>query len=862
MITPRITTQISTLLCGLILTFTPVLGYAQTNSVAEKDSSVAIDKNSDKKERSRAGRFAPIPDQSLLNHQFKTPLPVSDQPFDYSSLDPNGYNLVGNRVTGVIKLDGRLDEADWQMAAVAKDFFQREPAEGAPASQPTEVRVLYDEKNLYVGFICYDEDPDLIMAPDMRRDTRMNFSNDMVTVVIAPLEGYREAYEFQTNPNGARTDVFVSREGNNSDQDWNGLWDASSQKYDFGWSAEFVIPFHALRFPNTPTQTWGINFGRRVQRSREESYWVPLALKDGDQALYRFGKGGQLIGLSNIKPGGRIQATPFSVMGGQASRVNASGPNSGEPLEVTDLKGELRGQGGGDLKIAVTSGITLNATINPDFAQVEADDQVVNLSRFEFQFTEKRPFFLERSDIFRLNQQGNRRGFRGGGNDRTPQLFFSRRVGRQLPDGQVVPVDLGMRVTGKIGRTTIGVLNVQTRETPYEDNGVQKVEPITNWQALRLSHDLGARSSFGMMATFKEPSPNLNDQIGTLIPRYASKNFNRVVGFDLNLASRKTNHRMQATYAKSFTDTVTTADQDWTLKISQRWQNKWLQYGLSFLDIGDDFYSQTGFVSENGLQRIGFETTANTFIRRFGIRRINGGIRTNYITKKSTDFGDADNWSFSPNMFLELESGVFLSTSFNRTFDTLNDTSRIVGVHFSPGSYTYDQGNFFIFTNQGKKLAGQGGVRFGRFYGGDLLSLSAEASFKPNPRMAFEPGISWTRLDRGNRIGLASDQFDYNSRIIPRFRMNYSFSPNLSFTSFVQLNSDKKIVQDNFHLNTVTVNLLLAYRSPFGHSFFLALNQFRDDDLDTDASYGSFNRTPIRLRDQQIVAKVSYLLNL
>ena len=257
---------------------------------------------------------------------FSVPLPVSSTPFDYRSLDPANYMLEAKRATSAIKVDGHLDEIEWQQAAVAGDFYQLEPIEGAPATHPTEVRVLYDDKNLYIGFVCFDPNPEQIMAPDMQRDTRMSFSNDMVTVVIASLDHYREAFEFQTNPNGARADSFVSSEGNNSDRDWNGLWNAASQVYDYGWSAEYVIPFHTLRFPKRKDQTWGINFGRRIQRSREESFWVPLSLRDGDQALYRFGKGGRLTALSNISPGGRVQATPFTVLGAQSSRFTESAP--------------------------------------------------------------------------------------------------------------------------------------------------------------------------------------------------------------------------------------------------------------------------------------------------------------------------------------------------------------------------------------------------------------------------------------------------------------------------------------------------------------------------------------------------------
>lgn len=793
---------------------------------------------------------------------FSVPLPVSSTPFDYRSLDPANYMLEAKRATSAIKVDGHLDEIEWQQAAVAGDFYQLEPVEGAPATHPTEVRVLYDDKNLYIGFVCFDPNPEQIMAPDMQRDTRMSFSNDMVTVVIASLDHYREAFEFQTNPNGARADSFVSSEGNNSDRDWNGLWNAASQVYDYGWSAEYVIPFHTLRFPKRKDQTWGINFGRRIQRSREESFWVPLSLRDGDQALYRFGKGGRLTALSNISPGGRVQATPFTVLGAQSSRFTESAPTPARPIAGTELDNGMQRSLGGDLKVSVTSGITLNATVNPDFAQVEADDEVVNLSRFEFQFTEKRPFFLERSDIFTLNQRPQRRGPQRRGGDLTPQMFFSRRVGRQLPDGQSVPIDLGMRLTGKVGHTTIGFLNVQTRETEYEDDGEKKTEPLTNWQALRLVRDFGSRSSVGMMATFKEPNPRFDDRIGMAIPRYAESDYNRVMGFDLNLASQNTNHRGQITFAKSWTDTLSTSNQDWTFRIIERWQNRWLMYGISYLDIGEDFIAQSGLVRDEGLQRLGGGLTVNKFLRLFGIRRISGGFRSNYVTRKNTGFSDADSWSFQPNMFLELERGLWISASYDMNFDTLSETTRIAGVHFSEGSYSFNQGSFFLFTDSGRKVSLRGSVRYGRFYGADLLSLSSELSIKPNPRFALEPGITRSQVDRGNRLGLEDDEYDHRTQLIPSVRMSYAFTPNLSFSSFIQLNADRQREIDDFHLNTVTMNLLLAYRSPFGHSFFLAFNQFRDDDLDTDGTFGVYERTPLRLRDQQIVAKVSYLLNL
>jgi len=814
--------------------------------------------NSDKgPDDARTSRAAP----SIEDMPFKIPRPVNTEPFDYTSLRASNYDLEVVRISGDIKLDGKLSEEEWQLAQPAMNFYQVEPDEGAPATQPTEVRVLYDKENLYIGFMCFDSEPDGIMAPDMSRDTRLTFSNDMVRVVIAPLEGGREAYEFQTNPNGARTDTFVSKEGASSDQDWNGYWNAASSRHEAGWTAEFIIPFQVLRFPSNEVQNWSINFGRRIQRNQEQNYWVPLSRRDGRQALYRFRKGGRLVGLTNIKPGGRLQILPFSVLGADGVRSNSNSPTPSLPIANTAIDNDLQRQIGGDLKWSVTSGVTLNATVNPDFAQVEADDQVVNLSRFAFQFSEKRPFFLERSDIFSLSRSGGG-GFNRGGGGGTPQLFFSRRVGRQLPDGSRVPLDLGMRLTGKVGRTSIGYFNAQSRSTQYDDGGTMETEPLTNWQALRVSQDVGARSSFGLLATFKEPNPGLHEDLGTVIPRFTGSNFNRVLGFDGNLAFRRSQHQLQVMVAKSWTDTLSNKSDQITWRVAQRWRNRLVDYNISYLEIGDNFIAQSGFVRQSDIRRVDYSVSFNPFIRRYGIRSIRASVRGNYLTNRSDSFSNPETWQLSPSVFFSLENGLRISVGWTRNFDTLSRISRIGGVHFLAGQYTYDQGSIFLFTNRGKKISAESNVRIGKFYGADLVSLSGELSIKPNPRLAIEPGLNWNRIERPDRTGLAVDEFDFNNRLIPRLRGTYSFTPNLSFTSFVQLNNDKKRQQDNFHLNTVTMNFLMAYRSPYGHSFFLAFNQFHDDSLDTDASFGAFNRTPIRLRDRQFVAKFSYLLNM
>ncbi|MBM3264052.1 MAG: hypothetical protein FJY97_11595, partial [candidate division Zixibacteria bacterium] len=626
----------------------------------------------------------------------------------------------------------------------------------------------------------------------------------------------------------------------------------------------FAIPFHVLRFPSRPAHTWAVNFGRLIHRSREESYWVPLSRRDGRQALYRFAKGGRLTGLSGIQPGGKLQVIPFSVLGAQGSRFNRINPSlPSVPIAVTGFNNVLERQAGADLKWSVTSGLTLNATANPDFAQVEADDQVVNLSRFELQFPEKRPFFLERSDIFSLAQGGGGGGGSGGGRGGdVPQIFFSRRIGRGLSNGTPVPIDLGMRFTGKIGKTTLGFLNVQTRETSYTENDVVKIEPVINWQALRISQDIGRRSSVGILATFKEPNPAGNDRLGMAIPRYASKDYNRVIGFDGNIAFQKSQHQLQVMYAQSWTDTLQNKEDQFVWRIQERWQNRWMGYGFSYMETGRNFIAQTGFVTQTNIRRIGMSTNFSTFIRKWGIRQLSGGVRTNYLARMDRSFSNPATWQVNLNFFLELERGIWLGGAWNRSFDTLSNTTRINSVHFSPGSYGYGQGNLSVSTNPGKPVSAEGEMRFGKFYNADILSLSGELSLKPNARFSAEPAVTWTRITRTGPLAFGGNQYDYNSRMIPRIRSTYSFTPNFSISTFIQLNIDKRRTQDAFHLNTVTTNFLLSYRSPYGHSFFLAFNQFHDDALDAVNSFDVFARKPLRMREQTLVAKMSYLFNL
>ncbi len=393
----------------------------------------------------------------------------------------------------VPEVDGVLDEIIWQRASVATDFVQLQPTEGAPASERSEVRVLYGHDALYVGFRAYDSDPDAIEAQLTRRD-QGSFS-DWVHVAVDSYHDRRTAFQFGANPVGVKRDAY-RYDDTHRDSDWDAVWDVATTVDDEGWTAEFRIPYSQLRFTDTDQQTWGIQFTRWIARKDEAVYWSPLT-GDLNAVVSRFGN---LVGLTGIEPRRRIEVTPYAL-----ARLRQAPEEGGNPFyQANDTFDDV----GIDVKYGLTSNLTLDVTVNPDFGQVEADPAQVNLSEFETFFPERRPFFLEGANIFE---------FGIGGGDR---LFHSRRIGRR-PQGHAntqgghadIPenttIQAAAKVTGKTeSDVTIGVLYASTaREsadimTSDGEDLRQVVEPATQYGVVRLQKDFReGRTVLGLVAT-------------------------------------------------------------------------------------------------------------------------------------------------------------------------------------------------------------------------------------------------------------------------------------------------------------------------------------------------------------------------
>lgn len=409
--------------------------------------------------------------------------------------------------TSTIKLDGLLDEEIWKSSDKATDFTQFTPVDGGVPTQPTEVSVAYDDQYLWVGVMAFEQDPDSIIAPIFRRDG--SFSSDWIYVNIDSYNDKRTAFTFAVNPRGVQKDVLYY-DDTQEDILWDAVWEAEAVILSNGWSVEIKIPLSQIRYDaKKVNQLWGINFQRRIARNSEINFWAPISRSEGGM-VSRFGS---LYGVSKLKSFSRLEITPYaSVTNIKEQKV------TGDPYyDVNNISQSF----GGDIKYGITSDLTLTATINPDFGQVEADPATINLSAFEIYFPERRLFFLEGGDIFRFGQ--TQTDFTAG----NPITFYSRRIGR-APSGSIGGFNAynsysiykndeidqvyqdrpnQTRIAGAVklsGKTrngwSIGVLDAVTRreEASYmvrlqdgseQTRGIYPIEPLANFFVSRVKKD-------------------------------------------------------------------------------------------------------------------------------------------------------------------------------------------------------------------------------------------------------------------------------------------------------------------------------------------------------------------------------------
>ncbi|HEY7699394.1 MAG TPA: DUF5916 domain-containing protein, partial [Vicinamibacteria bacterium] len=377
-------------------------------------------------------------DRSVVIHGPAPPVPPA-----VISRDENGrVTLRATRIAEPVLLDGKLDEAVYSRIPAVSDFVQQEPREGEPATEKTEAWVLFDDENIYVSARCWDSHPERMVINEMRRDNFNIFQNENVTLVFDTFYDRRNGFFFQTNPLGALRDQAVGDEGQTNNQDWNTVWEVKASVFDQGWMVEIAIPFKSLRYRPGRDQIWSFNLRRSIRWKNEETFLSPVAASHRFRGIYKFSEAATLVGIEVPGSARNLELKPYGL--GSVVTDHTSDP---------PVSNDFDGDAGIDAKYGLTSGLVADFTYNTDFAQVEEDQEQVNLTRFSLFFPEKRDFFLEGQSIFTfggVDLRGGGRNFPGDDEtELTPIPVFSRRIG--LTEDGIDPILTGGRVTGRAG---------------------------------------------------------------------------------------------------------------------------------------------------------------------------------------------------------------------------------------------------------------------------------------------------------------------------------------------------------------------------------------------------------------------------
>jgi Domain of unknown function (DUF5916)/Carbohydrate family 9 binding domain-like len=707
--------------------------------------------------------------------------------------------LTAVRATAPVSIDGRLDEADWRQAPVARGFIQNEPREGEPASDDTEVRVLYDDENLYIGVFAHDRDPQAAIINDLRKDF-VDTTTDAFEVILDTFHDGRNGYIFGVNPAGAKYDAQMINEGRETNASWDAIWNTRTRIAEDGWYAEIEIPFKTLRFGGERTQSWGVNFMRRIRRRNEDSFWAPLPRI---WELSRVSLAGTLDGLQGLRAGKDFRVKPYAL---GSVGATASSPSTGDR------------NGGFDVKYGLGSGLTWDFTVNTDFAQVEADEQQVNLGRISLFFPEKRDFFLENSGVFafgaaRLTASGGVAMAGGGGrvddaarND--PVLFFSRRIGLS-PGGGSLPILAGTRLTGRMGPYTVGVLNIQQRA----DQGA----PDGNFTALRLRRDVLSTSDVGVMFLNKETDG----------PAY-----NRAAGFDANFrffGNLNINNQISKTFSPEAVQSVAGGAVYYRSSFDYR-GNVWDVRG-GYGSIGDRYNNEMGYVP-----RVGVKKTTAFVAPHFRPKNRSGWLRESFphveLINISRQDGSLESRYVDYHVPLMFNDGGFTELQFNHTTEGLRAPFLISanrGISIPVGEYSFNEWALMFRTNPSAAFNWNVRLTLGDFYDGYKHSYQAGFTTRFNER--FNVASTYTR----NELSLPAGAYATD---LLTSRVNVSFSTNVFLNALIQYNTDARMWTSNVRFNIIHRPL---------SDFFLVYNERRDSTTDD-------------LIDRAVIAKVTYMM--
>ena len=647
-------------------------------------------------------------------------------------------------------LDGRLDDAAWSGAATMDDLHQYEPVDHGVPSEPTTVYLAYDDENLYVAVRMWDSEPDRIMARELvqNRDLRWD---DSVTVYLDPFNSRRTGYRFQVNPNGSRDDA-VFETPTNANADWDGIWHAEARVDEAGWVAEFAIPFKTLNFdPDNPD--WGFSIERSIARKQEEIAWVSYNRQVNP------GTTGVISGLTGLRQGRGLDIAP-SIVSTQSRdfEADSSGVNTEPSL---------------DLFYNFTPSLTGALTVNTDFSATEVDDRRINLTRFGLFFPEKRDFFLRDVDIFSF-----------GGLQRNGIPFFSRRIGLS-DDGRPVDLEVGAKLTGRVGRWNVGVLDV--RQDAYR--GVD----ATNLFVGRAAANILEESSIGMIVTDGNPQGNLDNSLAGVDFRYRNT----------ALPSGKT-LEAQLWYQRSDTEGVDNEQDAWGWSIASPNSEGfagWLGYEV----FEKNFNPALGFVNRENVRR-GLLAAGHYkrldhpvlrelshFIMAIDYNRLSGGLESRSIYLRP--------------LGLTTHAGDEFAIELTRDREVLLEAFEISdGVVVPPGDYSFDAYGIDVTGASIRAIAPRLEAETGEFFGGDIVTVSAGVGWKPSRHLSLQLDYEYNdvRLPYG----------DFTARLV-RVNADYAFNAQWSWLNLLQYDNDS---------DSAGINSRLRWNPRAGKDLYIVLN--------------------------------------
>jgi hypothetical protein len=684
---------------------------------------------------------------------------------DASAVEEVRPHVRAVRVASPPKIDGRLDEAGWDSAGKIENLTQKLPVAYAEASARTEIRILYDDEFLYVGIRAFDARPDKIIARKMVRDGDMS-GDDRVTISLDTFLDGRNGYQFEINPLGNKRDGLI--ENGSASFEWDGIWYADARIDREGYVIEVAIPFQTLSISPDKT-SWGLQVVRFTKRSGEEDRW---ASPSPEIQPFNMKRSGRLEGLVGIQQGIGLDLVPkFAIRHFDDGIANDS---------ETDFEPGL------DAFYRITPALTGALTVNTDFGEAEVDTRQVNLTRFSLFFPEKRQFFLQDAGIFSF-----------GGLQRNPLPFFSRRIG--LSDqGEDIPILAGTKVTGRIGPINVGLLDVvtdgYTRLLDDDAAAGSKRENIgvRNLTVARLSMNVLEESTAGVIVTHGDPN---------------SKDQNLVVGADANYRnSRFLNGRTliaRGWVQHSETSGENSAQVAWGARLV--YPNDRVSWFLIAEEIEKNFNPALGFTSRRGIRNYytsyRFRHRPERFLRTVD-HRLSGSLVTD--TDDGFESGRID---FQP-MTIANAAGDSLKLTYSRIFEHLDDGFAIHdGVTIGTGNYGWNRYSVNIASSDGRPLSARLIVKAGQFYGGKRLDIKPSIAWRPSRYLLL------TVVYERNEISLPEGNFDVDQ---VGLKADIQFSPDLSWNSFVQFDSNS---------DEIGINTRLRWIIEPGRELFLILNQ-------------------------------------